>query len=93
MRKSGAISFAPGETWANIDMALIVGVRGLPGGDTLCRLLARERGVRNRKSPPSLTLDQILRWANAHRQRTGDWPTYKSGSIPEAQEENWSKIN
>jgi hypothetical protein len=93
VRQSGAISFAPGETWANIDIALIKGVRDLPGGDTLCRLLVRERGVRNRKSPPALTVEQVLRWAKACRQRTGEWPTYKSGSIPEAREENWSKIN
>ena len=91
VRKSGAIWFAPGDTWATIDMALIVGVRGLPGGDTLCRLLARQRGVRNRKSPPSLTVEQVVRWATAHRRRNGEWPTYRSGSIPEAEEENWSK--
>jgi DNA-binding CsgD family transcriptional regulator len=36
---------APGETWSAIQDALLRGGRGLPGGDTLFRLLARERGV------------------------------------------------
>jgi hypothetical protein len=93
MRKSGPIPLVPGDTWADIDMALIVGLRGLPGRDTLRRLLARERGVRNRKSPPSLTVAQLLCWGNAHRQRAGEWPTYRSGSIPEAGGESWSQIN
>jgi hypothetical protein len=92
-RQSGAIAFAPGDSWATVDGALIVGVRGLPGGDSLGRLLARERGVRNRKSPPELTVEQVLRWAEAHRRRTGAWPTYRSGAIPEADDENWAKIN
>src|SRR5262249_4978638 len=40
---SGAVPDAPGETWANINAALQQGHRGLPGGDTLARLLARHR--------------------------------------------------
>jgi hypothetical protein len=35
---------APGETWVNVNQALTNGHRGLPGGDTLPRLLVRERG-------------------------------------------------
>jgi hypothetical protein len=45
---SGPVAFAPGETWHAIDGALAPGHRGLPGGDSLARLLARERGVRRR---------------------------------------------
>jgi hypothetical protein len=41
---------------------------GLPGGSSLARLLARERGVRNRCGLPPLTEAAILRWARAHRQ-------------------------
>ena len=90
---SGAIPFALGERWSVIESSLRSGRRGLPGGDTLRRLLARERGVRNPKSPPSLSVEQILRWADAYRQRTGKWPTSKSGPIPEAEGETWSMIN
>jgi hypothetical protein len=43
---SGPVADAPGEVWQNINMALCVGVRGLPGGDSLARLLEEHRGVR-----------------------------------------------
>jgi len=39
----GMVADAPGETWANISAALQQGHRGLPGGDTLARLLGRHR--------------------------------------------------
>jgi hypothetical protein len=38
---SGPIADAPGETWRGVQMALVVGLRGLPGGDSLHRLLQR----------------------------------------------------
>jgi hypothetical protein len=47
-RRSGPVAFAPGETWAALDGALAHGYHGLPGGDTLARQLARERGVLRR---------------------------------------------
>jgi hypothetical protein len=37
----------PGQSWAAIDEALRRGLRGLPGGDTLARLLGRHRGPRH----------------------------------------------
>ena len=42
---SGPVGGAPMETWAAVNAALRFGVRGLPGGDTLHRLLRRERGL------------------------------------------------
>jgi hypothetical protein len=36
---SGPVADAPGETWAGIDQALVRGLRGLPGGQSLSRLL------------------------------------------------------
>lgn len=44
--KSGAIDGAPGETWSTVYSALSRGGRGLPGGSSLARLLAKRRGVR-----------------------------------------------
>jgi hypothetical protein len=43
------------ETWKRIDYALRVGQRGLPGGDSLPQLLARERGLVSRVSVRPLT--------------------------------------
>src|SRR5262249_13750372 len=39
-RKSGPMLEAPGETWAKVGDALVQGVRGLPGGNSLLRLFA-----------------------------------------------------
>ena len=74
--KSGPVENVSGEEWGKIDNALKKGYRGLPGGSSLVRLLARERGVQD--SPvarPRLTVSQILAWADAHHARTGRWPT------------------
>jgi pyrroloquinoline quinone (PQQ) biosynthesis protein C len=92
VRDSGAIQDAPDEKWANIDVALNNGRRGLPGGSSLAQLLAEFRGVRNKQGLPSLSLDQILFWADAHRNDTGDWPTMKSGPV-RGTDETWSGVN
>jgi hypothetical protein len=39
------VADAPGETWGAVNAALAHGSRGLPGGDTLARLLARRLGL------------------------------------------------
>jgi hypothetical protein len=49
-RKAGPVAAAPGERWLTTDPALRAGGRGLRGGSSLARLLARHRGVRNRKA-------------------------------------------
>jgi hypothetical protein len=89
---SGTIAEAPEETWHAVDKALRRGYRKLPGGSSLAELLRVERGVRNRANVPKLTVRQILRWAGAHRRRTGEWPTQHSGRIPEAPDETWGAI-
>jgi hypothetical protein len=38
---SGPVAAAPGETWSAVNQALHSGPRGLPGGDSLVRLLRR----------------------------------------------------
>jgi len=40
---SGAVADAPGENWRAINLALHKGHRGLPGGDSLARLLRRHQ--------------------------------------------------
>src|SRR5262249_54054631 len=92
-RDSGPVAGAPGETWSGINTALQCGLRGLPGGCSLADLLATERGHRNRKNLPPLRPRQILAWADAHRQRTGRWPTHESGPIPEAPGEPWLAVD
>jgi hypothetical protein len=91
--KSGAIAGAPGETWQAVEDALRNGLRGLPGGSSLAKLLLQRRGVRSIVSLPRLKLGDIRRWARAHRERSGKWPTTTSGPIPEAPGENWRAVN
>jgi hypothetical protein len=51
---SGPIPEAPGETWKAVNMALYRGFRGLPGGDSLARLLRRRRRRQRRGRPPGV---------------------------------------
>jgi hypothetical protein len=90
---SGLVPEAPGETWWAVDMALRKGQRGMKGGSSLAQLLAIRRGVRNRMDVPRLSVAGILRWADAHRRRTGDWPTAESGPIYGANGETWTGID
>ena len=48
---SGHIPGVPGETWKQVDAALRLGYRGLRGGSSLARLLARQRGVPPYRAP------------------------------------------
>src|SRR5205807_6431475 len=85
------IARSAGGTWAAVDHALRVGLRGLPGGSSLSQLLAARRGYRHPHK--RLTLGQILRWADAHRARTGRWPTACSGPVSEAPGETWIALD
>ena len=91
-RESGRVYGVPGEEWQRIDKALCRGYRGLPPGSSLAQLLAKHRGVRNQKALSQLTIRQILRWADTHHQRTGRWPTSRSGKILGAEHETWHAV-
>jgi hypothetical protein len=90
---SGDIPEAPGEKWCNVNASLANGSRGLPGGDSLPRLLERERAVRNRKALPHYSVKQILGWMDAFFAEKGRWPTNEDGPIPYAPGETWSAVD
>jgi hypothetical protein len=90
---SGPVLDAPGETWHALDRALRAGVRGFRGGSSLARLLARRRGVRNMQQLASLTVEQILEWADRHQSLTGRWPTTEAGPVRDATGESWNAID
>jgi hypothetical protein len=54
-----------------------------------CRGGLENVGIRR----PELILDQILQWADAHRKRTGKWPTTRSGPILDAPGNNWLAVD
>jgi len=91
IKSAGRIARSGSETWSGVDQALRTGLRGLPGGTSLPRLLALARGCRHRFD--ELTPYRILRWADAHRARTGKWPSCCSGPVNGAPGESWSAID
>jgi hypothetical protein len=91
--RSGPVADAPGETWIAVETALDKGQRGLPGGSSLARFLAKHRGALYPMNRLRLTVAQILRWAKAHYQRTSRWPNREAGPLPEAPGETWCMIN
>ncbi len=80
------------ETWARINNALYMGLRGLPSGSSLAKLLAEQRGVRNIQDLPNLTIKQILSWADTRKAARGDWPNVKSGKVA-GTDETWLGID
>ena len=88
--RSGVVAAAPGENWANIQQALRMGFRGLPGGRTLLGLFRKERRARNDRG---LSVERILAWADAHHERTGEWPTCRPEEIPESPGDTWRNVS
>ena len=91
--KSGSIPGAPGNTWKNINYVLRAGLRGLPGGQTLARLLFAAKGVPayERWGPP-LTERQILAWADDYHRRNGSWPNSLSGPVAPGESQTWDRV-
>jgi hypothetical protein len=92
-RRDGRVSGVAHQTWYAVDQALKAGFRGLPGGQSLARLLFERRGKRHKQFLPRLSLKQFLAWADAHHHRTGQWPTFESGRIVDARGETWSVVD
>ena len=92
-RGAGRVRGFERETWVAIDMALLLGRRGLPGGSSVPRLLAASRPVRNIHTIPRLTLEQVLTWADACHAKTGRWPRSQSGRVADAPGETWGAVD
>jgi hypothetical protein len=90
---SGAVPEDNGGSWTAVDVALIQGLRGLPSGSSLAKLLAEHRAARHHLQLPDLTQEQILMWVDAHRLRKGEWPKRESGSIAESHGESWRIVD
>jgi hypothetical protein len=87
--QSGPVLAAPSETWADIYLALAQRFRGLVEGYSLNQLIGQVLAGRGRP----LTTRQVLRWADAHRRRTGCWPTLHDGGVEGQPGEVWADIN
>jgi hypothetical protein len=91
--RSGMIANSGGERWSGVHSALENGHRGLPGGDSLARLLSRYRGVHHHLEQPPLSFKQVLQWADGYFRREGKWPSQLSGPVLEEPSETWGGIN
>jgi superfamily II DNA or RNA helicase len=80
------------ETWSGLNAALATGARGLRGGSSLSRLLARTRGHRSHLDAQALSIKRILEWADVYRSKHGSWPNTYSGPIPGTRD-TWRKID
>jgi len=78
-----------GNAWFDAT-GLAASTDGSLGGDDAFGLLSPKRG---RPRTFSLTEAGILGWADAHHQRTGEWPTAASGAVVGVPGENWSALN
>lgn len=84
----------PQETWYAYQSALWVGGRGLPGGTSLRRLLAKCRGAYHPRLQPILTEETILVDAYAFREIHGQWPrTHDRRSVPGKPHASWTAYN
>ena len=90
--RSDRIHGTKAETWHAVAGCMYYGCRGLPRRLSLSKLLEKYRGPLVRLQRPVLTIEQILAWADAHHQRTGRWPTTRSGSVHGTKDERWSAI-
>jgi hypothetical protein len=59
---AGEVPGAPGETWKSINVALAMGLRGLPGDSSLAELLAEHRGVPMPDMSPQALAEKIWAW-------------------------------
>ena len=80
-------------TWCGVNQSLSKSRFGHPGGTSLAKLLWKHRGRRNKQALPPLMIKRVLRWADAHYKRTGDWPMSTSGQVHEEPEETWNGIS
>lgn len=88
--QSGSINGTE-ETWLSVDDALRRGRRGVDREGSLAQCLAKHRGKRFAKGLLPLSHNQILRWADRHHKKYGQWPTQYSGPI-EGTGEVWNGI-
>jgi DNA-binding CsgD family transcriptional regulator len=66
---SGPIAAASGQTWKAVETALVQGLRGLPGRDSLVRLLRRRRGLPERRGKHGTAAAAAARGQRALRLR------------------------
>lgn len=66
------------ESWNGINHALTYGFRGIPGNDSLSRLLDRNGRKQNPKNLPIIIEKNVFKAADKYYKQTGKWPTRRT---------------
>jgi hypothetical protein len=96
----GVIEFAldeyAGETWGKINDSLMNGMRGMPKGSSLTKIIEKQFGIRGYCTPPNLSLDMIRNWIHQHITKHKKKPTVKNGIVEFAENEfkgiSWASV-
>jgi hypothetical protein len=92
--ESGLVQAAPFPiTWVSVNLALTRGIRGLPRGSSLARVLAEHRGSTRTIRLAPLTEEQIAAWAEAYHAAHDRWPAPRSGAIPGYAHVTWRSVD
>jgi hypothetical protein len=85
----------PDESWQNIAAALSGGLKGLPGGSSLPRLLKEYRGRKNLHDQSDLSREEILQWLDQFHAEFGEWPATRGETrpVPGHPDESWGRVD
>jgi hypothetical protein len=78
--------------WSIINDGFRHGHHGMPGGSSLSKFLEQYKGVKRGRTPPPLSEEQIIAWADAYFAANGKWPTIESGAVLGSRE-TWRNIS
>lgn len=93
-RFSGAIEGQSGEDWLTVDRALKRGLRGLPKGSSLRKLLSEKTRLKAyRGKLVQLSLEDVLSWCDSYMASHGTWPTSRSGPVEQAKGHTWKGLD
>ena len=67
---SGPVDGQPGESWNNIQAALVTGQRRFLPGSSVLKVLVRHSRVPPKADLPDLTVEEILQWADRYCERS-----------------------
>jgi hypothetical protein len=90
---SGPVPGRRNDTWFKVSTALSVGLRGLPGGSSLAKLLMEKRGARYHAHRPAFSRTMIRKWAAAYKKKHGKLPSRESGRIAGSDGDTWRNVD
>lgn len=91
--RAEVVSDCPRLTWVNVDDNLKYGRFGLAGGSSLAALVVKCGKDARKYDRTYLSVEMIVMWIGDHWQRTGTYPTERSGRVLACPRETWSCVS